>query len=145
MSKYYLDSNILIYLNDPDDIKHEAVKNLLFDISGNDFVISPLVIDEFLYSVKRYLRLRKYPQNRISAVLYDSLYRVLNLPNLSISNPPTRKISQFEILSFMKEYNLNPRDSYHLLIALESGCDYLATFDKDFDPIFKASLIKPVQ
>ena len=37
----------------------------------------------------------------------------------------------------MERYNLRPRDAFHFVTAIENKIQYFATFDNDFEEVFK--------
>jgi len=137
--KCYLDSNILVGLKHQNSIFHKKSKNLLKKLIRNSFklYISPLVLDEFLFQVK--IILGRQNNNRL---LKKYLKEILKLPSLYVVNPPRTKEKQILALNFMKEFNLRPRDAYHLLTAKENKINYLLTFDKDFKKVFQKGTVK---
>lgn len=144
MKKCYLDSNILINLKNTKSCFHKKTKDLLINLANSSYnlCVSSLVLDEFLHQFQHILRFQK-KRDILKKVLY-ALNSILSLPKLKFVNPPLSKKSHLKIVKHMKDYNLLPRDAYHLLIMKENKIGYFATFDKDFKEVFKAGRVKDV-
>lgn len=142
MTKCYLDSNVLIYFKDERSIGFARSRELIEKLTSQhiSLCVSPLCLDEFLYEVGKALR-KKTPEKDFFANLAKSLASILELPDLSIVNPPTNINHHIEIVSFMKTYSLRPRDAYHLLTIQSNDIDSFATFDTDFTKVFAAKLL----
>ncbi|MBI3558959.1 type II toxin-antitoxin system VapC family toxin, partial [Candidatus Gottesmanbacteria bacterium] len=69
---------------------------------------------------------------------------ILQLPLLTVINPPTDPVSQLQIISLMKNYSLRARDAYHLLIMQSNDIEAFATFDTDFRRVFAAKILKKI-
>ena len=145
MKACYLDANVLVYLKDISSEQYNEcvsiIKKLI--IEGHRLNISPLGIDEFLYVV--YSSLRKLGAKDPINELKNSLESVLNLPTLTIINPPFDKASQIKVIEYIRKFSLRPRDAYHLLIMESHKINYFLTFDSDFDKVFKAKAVKSVR
>lgn len=139
MKRCYIDTNVLLEYKTTVQSKISRAEQLIIDLMLEEIeiVISPLIIDEFVYIILKSLEAK---DKRI--VLKVGLLEILSLPNLKIVNPPTTKASQIRVLNYIDKFNMQPRDAYHLLTALHNKADYIATFDKDFDKVFEAKLIK---
>ena len=142
MKKCYLDSNVLIYFKDSSSSHHRQSVDKLMSLLQKDFAlfISVLVLDEFLY-VFRYGLLKKKIKDPFIK-LKDSIEEILELPNLTMLAAPIETSAQIKVVSFMEKYDLNPRDAYHLLTMSENKIDYFATFDNDFNQVFKSKILK---
>lgn len=142
MKKCYLDSNILVYLKNEDVLEHGKTVSFLEQLirSETHLFISPLVLDEFLHSIRLALLMSK--NKNAFPLLKSSFDDILDLPLLSIVNPPSEIVSQKKIVGYMEKYFLRPRDAYHLLIMVSNGIDHFATYDYDFEKIFKSGLLK---
>ncbi len=145
MTKCYLDSNVLIYAKDETSLKYREAYNLITELvaSGTELYISPLCLDEFLHEFGKKLRLKR-SQKSFFFDLEKSLSSILEFPLLSVINPPQDSKSQLEIVNFMKNYLLRPRDAYHLSTMLVNNIDSFATFDADFEKVFAAKLVSRV-
>lgn len=143
MMKCYLDSNIVIYLKDENSPKHRESKSLVSHlISKNvNLVLSPLCLDEFIHETGKQI-LKDFGQKNYFEKILLVLNSILELPNLLIVNPPIDISSQKRIVEIMKEYNLRPRDAYHLLTMQANKIDGFATFDNDFRKVFAAKILK---
>jgi predicted nucleic acid-binding protein len=140
MNSCYIDSNIFISLVDENSPFHQTSIEVLKDIVGKKvkIFVSPLVFDECL---NIYDKLIKRNKNKFSLDLGEFLNSILGLSEIQIVNPSTSKSAQRQVIYFMKEYGLRPRDAYHLLTCLNNKVESIATFDKDFDKVFNSKLI----
>ena len=144
MKKCYLDTNVLLcYKNEDSPLLLES-KRLIKNLLDESFVIcvSSLILDEFLHSLQ-FIILRKKKVKNIYSILREILQDILKLPRLEIVTPPKTKVAQIKVVSMMENYNLHPRDAYHLLIMSENKIDTFATFDSDFKKVFKEGILKP--
>lgn len=142
MSRCYLDANFLIYYKNEDAPQHEIVLSKLAELIKNkvDVFISPLVIDEFIHAMLLSVKKKRASAKGLRE-LKKSLVEIFSFPFLKIIEIPTDTTSQLKVLDMMKEYNLQPRDAYHLLIMLSNSVDTFATFDKDFHKVFASKII----
>lgn len=140
--KCYLDSNVLINFKNIESPFHQETKELLKKLTNTSFkfCISSLTLDEFLYQLQQMLLYRK--QKDIFKKLSYALKSILDLPRLSLVNPPASKKKQSKIIGYMKKYKLRPRDAFHLLVMKENKINFFATFDKDFQKAVKAGEIE---
>ncbi len=145
MDKCYLDANILIYFKNEDSPFFQKALRTLTHLVQNDSIlcVSPLVIDEFLHGLKVHLLNQRVAQHTVFSLLSSSLRDILDLPSLTIINPPTASSEQQKVISYMKECKLKPRDAYHLLTMRTHGVGKFATFDKDFKIVFSKKIITP--
>lgn len=144
MKNCYLDANVLIYYKNEDSPYFVQSKRIIEGLVKENcsIVISPLVLDEFLYGLMIHLRRIKIKRTTAFTLLKKTLKEVLSLPNLIIINPPVEKEIQLNTLMLMERFCLLPRDAYHLLIMQEGNIDYFATFDNDFEKVFKKGMVK---
>jgi len=142
----YLDANVLVYYKNEDSPFFEKAKKLIEQLLKQDsrLFVSPLVLDEFLFQFQILLRNKRVKRNKLFTLLDKALRDILDLPNLFIVNPPSTKKNQLKILSFMNEFGLRPRDSYHLLTMLENNIHFFVTFDNDFKAVFKQRILLPI-
>lgn len=141
MKKCYLDSNFLVYWkNDQAPQYKEAVTTLLTlrerDIS---IFVSPLILDEFIHAI--ILEARNHRSKHVFDDASIALKTLLDLPLLSVINPPTDRESHLKVIPLMQTYSLRPRDAYHLLTMQSNDIDGFATFDTDFAKVFAAKLL----
>lgn len=142
MTKCYLDSNVLVYFKDNTSDKHKKSILLLKKLlaKGVTFCVSTLVLDEFIHSTIRSLRIAGQKDILLKAkAMFDE---ILGLPRFLIISPPLEIEKQRQIFELMDKYNLKPRDGYHVLTAISNGVDYFATFDQDFRLVFRAKVLK---
>lgn len=133
----YLDSNFLLYFKNEDAIQHKETVKVLEKLVNQSIklYISPLVIDEFIHSLK-YLLLSKSSTINYYEYARKVLGELLLLPQIEIVSAPTDVSSQFQVIDLMEKYSLNPRDAYHLLIITSNNINSFATFDNDFKKVF---------
>ena len=142
----YLDANVLVYYKNEDSPFFEKARKLIEQLLKQDsrLFVSPLVLDEFLFQFQILLRNKRVKRNKLFTLLDKALRDILDLPNLFIVNLPSTKKNQLKILSFMNEFGLRPRDSYHLLTMLENNIHFFVTFDNDFKAVFKQRILFPI-
>lgn len=144
MKKCYLDSNLLIYYKDQDSPFHLQAKNIIKKLNPTKYqlYISSLVIDEVLYSFRKIMLYSRLPATKIYKELNKLITSILTLEHLNIINPPSDKTANKKVVEIMRNFNLLPRDAYHLLIMQEHGIKNFATFDKDFQKVFGNKILK---
>lgn len=144
MKKCFLDSNILVYFKDDLSVYHKVASQKISELvsSGTEFYISTLVLDEFLYVFQSVLMIKKIPQPYKE--LQRAVIEILQLPLLSLINPPFTSRQQLQVVKYMEEFSLKPRDAYHLLTIISNNINSFATFDADFKKVFSAGLIKKI-
>lgn len=144
--KCYLDSNVLIYFLDRKSPYHKKTIDLLakLDPSKYTLFISPLVIDEFLYAMKRIMTLEGMQSEQIFNYLGKAYDAVIVLKNLDIAPFSIDKSINRKVIPLMEQFSLRPRDAYHLLTMQENDIDEFATFDNDFKHVFAGKLLKKV-
>jgi len=147
MKTCYLDANVLVYYKNEESPffgkANETIQQLVED--NYHLFISPLIIDEFLHSIKSLCQSKKIKKPKIFRLLRGALKDILALPALEIVNPPLAKSAQLKIISLMKNHSLRPRDAYHLLIIQENNIQSFATFDSDFKAVFEKGLVLRVE
>lgn len=145
--KCYIDSNLLVYYKDQNSPFHRQAKNILKKLSpiNYELYISSLVIDEFLHSFRKILIKEKLSKVIIYTELDNLLRSILTLQHLYIINPPSDKNTNKRVIEIMSKFNLLPRDAYHLLIMQEHEIKNFATFDKDFQIVFRKKVLRLIQ
>lgn len=141
MIRCYLDANVLIYFQNPNSPFFEAAQKMIKSlvIKGNEILFSSLVLDEFLMGS---LRQSTKNRNEMKVILKQGMKSIFRLPGFQLINPSLEPKNHLKIIDLMVKYNLKPRDAYHLFIMIENKVRYLATFDNDFEDVFKKGLIK---
>lgn len=137
----YVDANVLIYFHNKLSISHNQAKAIIKQLVEHEYTIyiSSLIIDEYLYSSfrlsteARELRLKK---------LRRGLNKILQIPGLCLVQPPLEPGKQKMVLAFMRKFGLKPRDAYHLLVMKHNKINTFATFDSDFNEVFKKKMLK---
>ena|SRR3990167_8174205 len=142
-SKCYLDSNILIYFLDQKSPYHKKTKNLIGKLDPDTYtlIISPLVIDEFLYTLKRIMTTENMRSEQIFKDLGRAYDAIVALKNLEIAPVSIDKSINRKVITIMEEFHLRPRDAYHILIMQENSIDEFATFDTDFKRVFAQKIL----
>lgn len=141
----YLDANVLVYFKTVSALQHERAVNLLESLIREKFTlyISPLCLDEFLYAARIYVA--KLKPKDVRRELRKYLTSILELPHTTIINPPYERKLQLKVIDFMVRFSLGPRDAYHLFIMKTHKIRYFATFDDDFDEVFKREVLKRIE
>lgn len=119
----YYDTNVLIYFmyQFQDDTKHKTSKDLISKaIVTNEFLISPLVIQEFIYSSSRIDKNKELINKGFS---YFKSFISFGIDRSLI-------IEAYELAAKLN-YFQNINDCIHIKFA-ERHCNKLVTFDKDF-------------
>lgn len=141
MKNCYVDANLLVYFKDLESPAHAGARLILKKVIDQNYqiVISSLVLDEFLYAT---LHLT-YPIGSDKLTnLKLGLQTILKLSDIKLANPPMEPKKHLKVINLMDEFNLLPRDAYHLFIMLENKIKYFATFDNDFNKVFQKGSIK---
>lgn len=145
MAICYLDANVLVYFKDTRSPHFSKAKRLIKKLLDNDYqlAVSPLVLDEFFY-VTRYVLANqaKLSQAQLYQRLNSILEEIFRLPSLSIVVTPATPTHQRQVVRLMEQFNLQPRDAYHIMTLLANKVACLATFDKGFDKLFRQGIIK---
>lgn len=144
MTTCYLDSNVVVGLIDGDSVHHSRAQKAIEDLAQKDvgLVVSPLVLDEFLY-VMKYLLGEKYREPSVMRRRLSRVYtQFISLSMLKVVDVPTDKEAQLLVLEFMRLFSLRPRDAYHLLTLTMHQVEYFATFDTDFEAVFESGFVK---
>lgn len=120
----YYDTNVLIYFmyQFQDDTKHKTSKDLISKaIASNEFLISPLVIQEFIYSSSRI--------DKSKELINKGFTYFESFVNFGIDRILT--IESYELAEELN-YFQNINDCIHIKFA-ERHCRKLITYDKDFE------------
>lgn len=119
---------------------HERSKQILTKLVSENWEIdlSALVLDECFHNSLRFSKKTKKEALRQLKLRYRRFIKLPKL-NLIIHLPQLKKHTT--VLNLMEKYNLRARDAYHLFTMKENKIKYLATFDNDFEEIFKKGLI----
>jgi len=141
MKRCYLDVNLLLYYSNPDSSYHNQAVATISQLLSEDWklYLSPLVLDEYFHNMIRFSRVSR---KEALKDLKRSFSRIIKLPKLEIISSRLELKRQQKVINFMTKYQLRARDAYHLFIMLENKVKFLATFDSDFDKVFKSGKIK---
>lgn len=142
MRKCYLDSNALLYLKNTASPHHKNAAEITQKLISErvSLYISSLVLDEFMHTFL--YEIRRNGSNNPYGELQRAVEGIIELPDLSIVNPPLDLERHVRVVGLMKQYVLHPRDAYHLLIMQANDIDGFATFDNDFARVFAANLLE---
>jgi len=112
---------------------------------GYSFCYSLLTIDEFWYGLV-FLTRKNKKTDAPFASFADMLEKVTE--ELFMMGTPRFISLSFDkenigkTLGLIKKFNLRPRDALHLQTMIENNIDEFATFDNDFNEVFRQGLIK---
>lgn len=137
----YIDTNLLIYLQNKDSVFHSETVLIFKKLVEEDcrICISSLTIDEYLYNTYRLLEGSRLDKLKVLSL---NLKRVFKMPGIKLINPSLEVKKHTKVVNLMRKFNLRPRDAYHLFITLENKIKYFATFDHDFDKVFEKGSIQ---
>ncbi len=141
MKRCYLDANFLIFLHDPGTPFYPKAETILKKLitEGFNLYASSLVFDEFLMGS---LRLSGKSAAEMKENLKLGLKTIFKMPNFNLVSPPQDFQRHLQVVDLMTRFSLKPRDAYHLFIMQKNKIKFLATFDNDFDSVFKKGLVK---
>lgn len=141
MKKCYLDANVLLYFTNPRAEFHEQAIEIISSLLIREWMvfISALTLDEYFHNSLRFSQMSK---EHALQDLKKGFGRIKRLKNLNLVHPPDELKKQTKALNMMAKYQLRSRDAYHLFIMRENKIKYFATFDNDFEGVFKKSLLK---
>lgn len=134
--KVYLDANVLVAHQIKDHKFFDRAKDIIESFWRKDysFVISSLTIDEFLYAVSLVLRATRSGEafSEFSPVFRKLLRNILSWQNIELVSFENNPVELAVVLDLIRDYNLRPRDAFHLRIMQQQGVNELITFDSDF-------------
>jgi len=125
MKKFFLDANLLIYLNTMAREERTPIDNFFKAIIREDLFTDVLVIDETLYvSKKRY---------GVPYELTMSLLKRVLLPHIQIIALAEEDLQALG--RYLSRYELRPSDALHLAAMEKSGISSIVSEDEDFDRV----------
>lgn len=141
MKKCYLDTNLLLYYSNPESLFFDQALAIISQLlsQGWTLLISSLTLDEYFHNMIRFSRVSR---EEAFKDLKRSFKKIVKLPNIDLVNPTPQLAKQGKVISLMIKYQLRSRDAYHLFIMRENKIKYFATFDNDFEEVFKKILLK---
>lgn len=141
MKRCYLDSNVVISFIDSTAQFHNQSKQILtrFVAESWEINLSALVLDECFHNS---LRFSKETRQIAIKQLKFRYRKLIQLPNIKLVVQLPQLKKHTAVLNLMEKYNLRARDAYHLFIMKENKIKYFATFDHDFDSVFRKGLVK---
>lgn len=136
----YLDANLLAFLGNENSPFHQKALDIIDRLIKQDYklVLSSLTLDEYFHTV---IRFSQDPKAETYQNLKKAYGKLLKL-NIKLVNPSLEEKKHLKVIDLIAKYNLHPRDAYHLFIILENKVKFMATFDSDFDEIFKTEKIR---
>ncbi|MBI1973771.1 type II toxin-antitoxin system VapC family toxin [Candidatus Micrarchaeota archaeon] len=122
----FIDANVLIHTILGGDRKAIACLKLIemIEIGKVTGDTSLLVLDEVAWEVIK-------ARGKTAAI--DSWQKMLSIPKLNVLS--LNENVAFKTPYFMKEYDLEPRDSIHAATCVLNGIKTIVSFDKDFDKV----------
>ncbi len=144
--KCYVDSNVWVYFFDKKEEHHQAAKELIKKLIKQEvtLLISGLVLDEVWHTIMVKARLNKLDKNQLKEQIKSVNQAFVKMPNLKMVGLAANLKEHLQVTELMHQYDLKPRDSYHLKLSLNQQVDFFATFDYDFDHLFKAKVFQAV-
>ncbi|MBI4036207.1 type II toxin-antitoxin system VapC family toxin [Candidatus Daviesbacteria bacterium] len=141
MKKCYLDTNILLYFTNPSAELHEKTVELISSLLLQNWAlfISALVLDEYFHNA---LRFSQFPKKEALQDLKKGFGKIKKLKNINLVHSTLELKKQTKVLKLMEKYQLRARDAYHLFMMRENQIKYFATFDNDFETVFKKRLVR---
>lgn len=139
----YLDANILVYFSNAESPQFKKATNILLELRSRKFHLytSSLALDEFIHTISN-IHYINFKSKIETDKLIEILKKITSLPTLKIINAPEDITSQLKIPTIMNKFKLSPRDAYHILTIRHHKIKYFATFDSDFNLVFKNTSLK---
>ncbi len=145
-TKVFIDANIFhFYLRGPRNAR-EICANFLEKVESGEVIgyTSTLVIDELVYKLMLKRIEEIYRENPLKIIkknrkviseaadyVEQGLSVILGIENLRILT--IKPIHLENMVEYMKEYSLLPRDSLHVALMIDIECRDIASADSDFD------------
>lgn len=122
----YLDANFFLFALLDNTSKGQRARDIHRSIvkGKEQAATSPLAIDEIMWVL-----IRADKKHLIRMAVED----IYSTPNLDIL--PIAPIIPLISLGIMEQYDLKPRDAFHIAVMKESRLTKIVTDDKDFDKI----------
>lgn len=138
-SAVFIDSSAVVAYQIVSDIFHERVVDIFAVMLKNGQVglLTPLVYDEFLYSVKKILREVVPPKFKpeVTKRLVLLTNNIFTQKFLVFVNPRFTKSDMLDIPHIMSKYDLRSRDAMIVKSMQILGVKDIASFDSDFDRV----------
>ncbi len=139
--RVYFDANVLIAHQLTNHQYFTQAKQLLETLwkQGSVFYLSSLTIDELFYGIGFCLRAKdkNKPYAKIAAQLKEIFAAIISWQNVELISFDNNLTEIIQVLSYIKKYNLRPRDAFHLQIMKQNQLKKIATFDNDFKQVEK--------
>ena len=122
----YLDSNFFLFSLFDQTIKGENARKLAQKIidGGEKAITSALTFDEVMWIVLK---------NKRKEALRSTVESIYGMPNLSVKG--VSESIPLDALALMEQFNLKPRDAFHVAIMKREGITEIASDDPDFDRV----------
>ena len=121
--KFYLDSNVFIFAEISREEIGDIARGVLRKLEKFTGMISPLVIDEIVWSIKKEIDYQT--AINVGEKLFELPLKIVSI------NPET----VFNALKFMRKYRIKPRDCIHISCMLENNVQTIVTEDPDFKKV----------
>ncbi len=128
----YLDANFfIIALLDQSD-KGKKARALQNEIQkGKQSITSSLVLDEVMWALLK---------NNRKHLIREAIQDIYAIPNLEVKGVDS--LIPLRALHFIENFNLKPRDAFHLAIMESFNVKEIVSDDKDFDDVKGVKRIK---
>lgn len=121
----YLDANFFLFANFDQTSRGENARRLQEKIiSGLKATTCALTLDEVMWIIIK---------NKRREVLRDTIEDIYAMQNLTIKE--VSGSTPLDALALMEEFNLKPRDAFHVAIMKSNGIIEIASDDPDFDRV----------
>ena len=126
MTPAYLDANFFILYNFDQTSRGETARRIHEKILGGSMraVTSALALDEVMWVIIK---------NKRSEVLRETIEDIFAMQNLTVKD--VYSSTPLDALYYINEYDLKPRDAFHIAIMKASGISEIISDDHDFDRV----------
>lgn len=133
MNSAYLDANFLVYYfvsKEPSNKKNAQIIMAKLLKEQHKLYVSPLVLDELWMSVRKELGSLPVFDNKVQESIKNISQDVLDVAFLIDTQAKKRCV--WNAFFNTSEYELRPRDAFHLAIKNQNKIDFIVTNDKNF-------------
>jgi len=128
----YLDANFFVLATLQEDAQGNRARMMVKEIiTGKQAFTSSLAIDEVMW-----VFFKKQLKHEVRRVIN----KIYGIKNLEVKEVPAS--IPLRALDFMEQYNLKPRDAFHLAIMEHFGTNEIVSDDADFDKVPNIKRIK---
>ena len=121
----YLDSNFFLFSLFDQTTKGENARKLAQKvINGEKAITSALTLDEVMWIVLK---------NKRKEALRSAVEGIYAMQNLSVKG--VSESIPLDALALMEQFDLKPRDAFHVAVMKSEGITEIASDDPDFDRV----------